>query len=42
MMRYADLKNNAYSNLQLDHSGLPAGANDQDPKGFGAGFRHTF
>ncbi len=42
MMRYAEIKNNSVSSLSAAAFGLPALAADQDPKGFGAGFRHTF
>ncbi len=42
MMRYASLKNNAASSAALSGSDLPAFAVGNDPKGFGAGLRHTF
>jgi predicted porin len=43
MMRYADIKNNSVANLSQAAFGFnTAPAADQDPKGFGAGFRHTF
>lgn len=42
MARYATVKNNAAANIALDASGLPGLVADNDPKGFGAGFRHTF
>ena len=42
MARWVTLKNNAVANLALNASELPGFAVDNDPKGFGAGFRHTF
>ena len=44
MMRYASLVNNntAGNNLALNGSQLPAFTGNNDPKGFGAGLRHTF
>ena len=45
MARYASLKNNAAASFSMNASGLPALAAvnvDDDPKGFGAGLRHTF
>ncbi len=42
MMRYASLKNNAASSAALSGSDLPTFAVNNDPKGFGAGLRHTF
>lgn len=42
MARYAYQKNNAAANVALDASGLPALVVDNDPKGIGAGIRHTF
>ena len=42
MARYASLKNNAAASFAMNASGLPAFGVDNDPKGFGAGFRHTF
>ena len=44
MARFATLKNNGAANndYQVASSGLPVFAVDNDPKGFGAGFRHTF
>ena len=42
MARYATMYNNVSANFQLNASGLPALVLDNNPKGFGAGFRHTF
>jgi predicted porin len=42
MMRYATLKNNAFSNASMGGTDLPTFAVNNDPKGFGAGLRHTF
>lgn len=42
MMRYASVKNNAASSATLNGSDLPTFAVNIDPKGFGAGLRHTF
>ena len=42
MARYASLKNNSASLAPMNASGLPAFAVNNDPKGFGAGLRHTF
>jgi len=42
MMRYTTVKNNAAANTALNASGLPGFVVDDDPKGFGAGLRHTF
>lgn len=42
MLRYASLKNNAASRAALSGSDLPSFAVNNDPKGFGAGLRHTF
>jgi len=42
MARYASQKNNAASNVALGGAGLPTLASDSDPRGFGAGLRHTF
>ena len=42
MARYASLVNNAASNNAMNASGLPAFTGNNDPKGFGAGLRHTF
>lgn len=42
MARYASLKNNAAASLSMNGSGLPASTADNDPKGIGAGLRHTF
>ena len=42
MMRYANIKNNSTSNRGQAAYDLPTLANDQDPKGFGMGIRHTF
>jgi len=42
MARYASLKNNAAASFPMNASGLPAFGANNDPKGFGAGFRHTF
>ena len=40
--RYASMVNNAASSNAMSGSGLPALALNNDPKGFGAGLRHTF
>ena len=42
MFRYASLKNNAAATFAMNASGLPAFTAGNDPKGFGAGLRHTF
>ena len=42
MARYASLKNNSAAAFALNASQLPAFGVNNDPKGFGAGFRHTF
>lgn len=42
MARYAVIKNNGASAVNLVDSNLPTFANGNDPKGFGAGIRHTF
>jgi len=42
MLRYASLKNNAASNAQMGGTDLPTFAVGNDPRGFGAGLRHTF
>jgi predicted porin len=42
MARYASLKNNSAASLGMNGSGLPTFGVDNDPKGFGTGFRHTF
>lgn len=42
MMRYATLKNNAASSASMGGTDLPSFAVNNDPKGFGAGLRHTF
>jgi predicted porin len=42
MARYASLKNNSAAAVAMNGSGLPTLTNDNDPKGIGAGFRHTF
>ena len=42
MARYASLVNNIASSNAMNASGLPALAPSNDPKGFGAGLRHTF
>ena len=42
MARYASLVNNSQSNNPMNASGLPAFTGNNDPKGFGAGLRHTF
>ena len=42
MARYASLKNNSAASNALNGSQLPAFGVDNDPKGFGAGLRHTF
>ena len=42
MARYATMVNNAASSNSALTFGLPALALNNDPKGFGAGFRHTF
>lgn len=42
MARYASLKNNSAAAFAMNASGLPAFGVNNDPKGFGAGFRHTF
>ena len=42
MMRYANIKNNSTSNRGQAAYDLPTLANDQDPKGFGMGIRHTY
>ena len=42
MARYASMKNNAAGTMSLTDAQLPAIAAGNDPKGFGAGFRHTF
>lgn len=42
MARYTSVKNNAAANTALNASGLPGFVVDDDPKGFGAGLRHTF
>ena len=42
MARYATMVNNAASNNPMNGSGLPTLALNNDPKGFGAGLRHTF
>ena len=42
MARYANMVNNGASSNAMNASGLPALALNNDPKGFGAGFRHTF
>jgi predicted porin len=42
MMRYATIKNNSAAAVNLVDSNLPTFANNNDPKGFGIGLRHTF
>ncbi len=42
MARYASMKNNTAGTASLTDAQLPAIAAGNDPKGFGAGFRHTF
>ena len=42
MARYVNMVNNGASNNSTAAFGLPALALSNDPKGFGAGFRHTF
>ena len=42
MARYASMVNNAASSNSTAAFGLPALALNNDPKGLGAGFRHTF
>ncbi|MBL0121265.1 MAG: porin [Betaproteobacteria bacterium] len=42
MARYAVIKNNGASAVNLVDSNLPTFAVNNDPKGFGAGIRHTF
>ncbi len=42
MMRYAEVKNNAASSANLSGSELPTLSLGSDPRGFGAGLRHTF
>ena len=43
MARYAQIKNNTVATAVMDASGLAnAGGAGGDPKGFGAGLRHTF
>ena len=42
MARYASLVNNSQSNNAMNASGLPAFTGNNDPKGLGAGLRHTF
>ena len=42
MARYVNMVNNGASNNSTPAFGLPALALSNDPKGFGAGFRHTF
>ncbi len=42
MARYATMVNNPASSNAMNASGLPALALNNDPKGFGAGLRHTF
>ena len=42
MIRYAEVKNNAASSANLSGSELPTLSLGSDPRGFGAGLRHTF
>lgn len=42
MARYATMYNNVSVNFPMNASGLPAFGLDNNPRGIGAGFRHTF